>query len=519
MMNCLAQGGSTSPISFVSVTRPLLRILRKQNVTVFLFVNDSLICGQTVAILRRNVQLTLDLFERAGFLINYKKSQLQPTQQMEFLGFSIDSVAYTISLTSEKRTKIHRCVSEILSHPHRPITICRLASIIGKVVATFPCSEEAPLHYRVLDRFKIKCLRENNFKWNKTIVLTKACLQELTWWQRNIRSDVMMKSLQTVDVSAHVYSDSSQHSFGGHYLRHSISSRFSEKQANLSINTKELLAIYYTLSAFAKYLNGLNVLHFCDNSVACFCLFNKGSSDPLRDSITRKIFALAKANNFTVQSCWLSTTQNSWADRLSRLVQNPRTEFTIPDDILKPAIRYLVAWTPEIDLFASFLNHKFPLYCSWKNDPFAVRCNAFLLNWSHYRCFIHSPYNLVDRALKQVQDQKVQRCLILAPLFHTAHWLPKLMEMCHQPPLLLPPDTAKKLYLPWDRSIKHPLARHMRLILADICSTCSLTTEDQKEPLGILQTMCGERVRCGDMPLPRGVGSLSVKRKKLTNMI
>ena len=39
---------------------------------------------------------------------------------------------------------------------------------------------------------------------------------------------------------------------------------FSEKQSSLSINTKELLAIYYGLASFKRHLTAQNILCHCD---------------------------------------------------------------------------------------------------------------------------------------------------------------------------------------------------------------------------------------------------------------
>ena len=160
MFKCLGQGSPISPVSFVSVTRPLTKYLQCHSISIFLFVDDSLLTAPTIACLKANLQLTIDLFEGAGFLLNYKKSQMQPTKQMEFLGFLIDTATYTISLTQDKRKGIFRCITRVLDNPSKPITIRFLATIIGKIVATFPCSHDAPLHYRILDRFKVESQNE-----------------------------------------------------------------------------------------------------------------------------------------------------------------------------------------------------------------------------------------------------------------------------------------------------------------------------------------------------------------------
>ena len=206
------------------------------------------------------------------------------------------------------------------------------------------------------------------------------------------------------------------------------------------------------------------------------------------------------------------------SDTLSHIEQNHRIEFCIPNEILQPAIKMLVSYEIDIDLFASFLSKRFNRYCSFRADPFAVQCNTFLLNWADFNCYIHCPFSLIDRALKQIEDQKVKNCVFLAPLFHTAHWLPKLFEMSKQPPLLLPANTAKKLFLPWDKAVRHPVAKHMRMILADLCSTCFLETKFHQGQLITLRSMDGELHQFTDMPLARGVGSSFAKKRQWTNL-
>ena len=61
---------------------------------------------QNEIILHKNAQLTIDMFKNCGFTINQTKSHLQPTTELEFLGFDINTVKFQISLTSHKRTAI-----------------------------------------------------------------------------------------------------------------------------------------------------------------------------------------------------------------------------------------------------------------------------------------------------------------------------------------------------------------------------------------------------------------------------
>ena len=67
-------------------------------------------------------------------MINTQKSCIVPTQQMEFLGFLFDSVAYTITVTDEKHGSLLKLITSVVNNPTATMTIRHLAKIIGKIV-------------------------------------------------------------------------------------------------------------------------------------------------------------------------------------------------------------------------------------------------------------------------------------------------------------------------------------------------------------------------------------------------
>ena len=83
-----------------------------------------------------------------------KKSILWPTQQMEFLGFTIDSKGMSVSLPTEKREIVQRACRELLLKPSASIR--QVASIIGMLVDTFPGVKYGTLYYRCLEREREK---------------------------------------------------------------------------------------------------------------------------------------------------------------------------------------------------------------------------------------------------------------------------------------------------------------------------------------------------------------------------
>ena len=193
----------------------------------------------------------------------------------------------------------------------------------------------------------------------------------------------------------------------------------------------------------------------------------KGSSDPFRDSLTRRIFDTAKQNSFTIQCVWVQGRQNGKADGLSRKMTdfNPRLEWCIPQKDFNTYMNIL-GLEPDIDLFASHLTFKVDRYCSRMSDPHSFCIDAFTLNWSQFKQpYIFPPFRILSTILKKIQDDDVRNAIVVAPLHPSQAWFPKFMSMCRTPPLLLPKGLARKLYLPWNEKEKHPLSQHLRLIL------------------------------------------------------
>jgi hypothetical protein len=101
------------------------------------------------------------------------------------------------------------------------------------------------------------------------------------------------------------------------------------------------------------------------------------------------------------------------ADRASRHF-NDRTEWELDSKVFNMLCK--VFGTPDIDLFASRLNHKVDTYFSWQADPYSVGTDAFLYNWRNYKlCFAFSPFSLqlVLRVLQKTMGDEAKLILIL----------------------------------------------------------------------------------------------------------
>ena len=147
-------------------------------------IDDSLLVGQSFNSCHRNIADTVTLFTNLGFTIHPVKSVLQPQQKIDFLGFVLDSITMTVTLTAAKAIKVRSACQNSLFK--KTTTIRSVAQVIGFCVSSFPALECAEMHYRHLELDKISALRANKGNFDSIMALSVQSKTALTWWVNNV---------------------------------------------------------------------------------------------------------------------------------------------------------------------------------------------------------------------------------------------------------------------------------------------------------------------------------------------
>ena len=147
-------------------------------------IYDSLLLGETFEICFKNIRATLALLRELGFTIHPEKGVVAPTQQIIFLGFVIDSVKMTITLTGERKQSIYTLCQNILSNYQA--TIRELAQTIVVIVPSFRAVPYGQIYYRESEKCKVQSLARSDGNFDKKAYISEEAANELKWWIRNI---------------------------------------------------------------------------------------------------------------------------------------------------------------------------------------------------------------------------------------------------------------------------------------------------------------------------------------------
>jgi len=122
----------------------VVSMLRKIGVRLIIYLGDILFMAERKQLAIQHAQLVSTTLENLGFVVNYEKSVLIPSPQMEFLGFLVDSTTMTLALPGEKIRKIQREYQKALTVSS--LTLRKLASLIGFLNSSIEAVFEAPFH-------------------------------------------------------------------------------------------------------------------------------------------------------------------------------------------------------------------------------------------------------------------------------------------------------------------------------------------------------------------------------------
>ena len=343
------------------------------------YIDDTYLQQQLFNDALNSLHACKSLFTSLGLLIHPEKSLDIPSQIATVLGFIINSLDMTISLTTEKKTSlIELCHKTMQSNQ---ITIRDLARLNGKLVSSFPGVAYGPLFYRDLEMAKTEALKLNRGNYDSTMVLSDDMKSELQWWVDNLETATCPISNGNPDIV--IDTDASLIGWGAVCNAVTAQGSFTPSDvyyAEGNINVLELLAVKYGLQSFASIIKNRHILVRCDNSTAVSYISNMGGTHSrLCNAVAKEIWLWTMT-----QGVWLTITHipgklNKEADFGSRNF-NDQTEWSL--DLSTSELITKKLGQPEIDLFASYSNAKVACYYSWKPDPGAAHVDAFTVSWS-----------------------------------------------------------------------------------------------------------------------------------------
>ena len=135
-----------SPRTFVKCTMAVLAPLQRKGLRLSTHIYDWLLHGDSPLQVTQHTELVLSHLRALGFTVNLDKSILVPTQRIDFIGVSLDSLSMTARLSQDRLASFQSLLSEF--QLGRTVVYRTCMRLVGTMASALPLVPLGRFHYR-----------------------------------------------------------------------------------------------------------------------------------------------------------------------------------------------------------------------------------------------------------------------------------------------------------------------------------------------------------------------------------
>ena len=236
-------GFSTAPMEFTVVAKEVKLMALQRDVRIHQYLDDSLVRATSHQTCLQHTQTLVALCQELGWLVNKEKSELDPKQVFNFVGYQFDLKEGKVRPTLEHWQALINKIQTILSSP------------VSSPAVHVPDSLE------------------------KVIPVPRSLHPHLRWWMEE--SNVLPgQPLHPLKHALHIFTDASKEGWGAHLNEHIARGTWSLSESKLHIkvvphiNYLELNVVFLALKAFQDLCSN-NVVLVATDTTTLVAYINK----------------------------------------------------------------------------------------------------------------------------------------------------------------------------------------------------------------------------------------------------
>ena len=322
------------------------------------YLDDWLVLSSSEKRAKESIRELLSLCRTLGIVINEKKSDLVPSQPAKYLGMTIDTGAGKVFPSLARVEKFLTVAERFCTMQSPPAQLWQV--VLGHLASLERLVPHGRLRMRSLQWHLKSQWSPESDPPSLPVALPEEARRDLSWWM--VRDHLLVGvRFGTPAPDLHLYSDASSSGWGAHLLDQNVSGVWSAQEKLLHINLLEMKALFLALQAFQEDVAGHHVTAMCDNSrVVAYINKQGGTVSRPQCLLTSRLLRWTESFDVHLEARYLPGESNVLADVLSRRGQVVGTEWSLHPQVAGALLR---AWgNPSIDLFATCLNAKLPLY-------------------------------------------------------------------------------------------------------------------------------------------------------------
>ena len=413
-------GLNTAPQVFTHLGHTVSAYLHRQGFSVIPYLDDWLVHHPDRQVLLRHQALLLNTLDLVGFILNRKKSELDLTQDLQFLRIrlrlDLDSLTPRVQGLGDSCPR----TPSILPQGTKLYSSVPPPGITQLGLGSHPTGSFVPEASSMLFSFT---------RADRPVYATAS-----------IRPYGPCQPTSAMAGATFSYLRNSDPQFSG-----GLYDLYGRLQSGVGPPRGEFQDFGYLgpLRPQAPHqLSGVQSGYVCPAALGPFASGPPGygrhgqfDSSLIRQQAERD-FLWLESQSIGVRARHIPGCLNLIADHLSRPNQPISTEWSLHPEIVNRIFR--VWGTPEIDMFATLSNSHLPLFVSPIPEPRALAVDALSQDWQGRSMYMFPPFPLLNKVLQKLRSTQVAEVILVAPWWPSQSWFPHLLRLCVEHPLVLP---------------------------------------------------------------------------------
>ncbi|PIK45632.1 hypothetical protein BSL78_17512 [Apostichopus japonicus] len=376
-------GLATAPRTFTRVAGAVVAYLRKRGVTLYVYLDDWLVVGNSIGSQQQRPQNAPDP-SRTG-LDREPEEITAITLPDDPVPRGHTGLHHRGSPTLRRKSRgVKATTQQILAHRGSPTGTWLRA--LGLMASLVDIVRLCRLHMRPLQLHLLRSPyrpRQNNAH-----LQVRGGHQHFRWWlDPNNWSSGVPFAIQLPMTS--ITTDASLSGWGAHWSNRTAWGTWSQTERSLHINILEMMAVKRALEAFNDHVQGTITTIFTDNTTVVAYINRQGGTRSERlCRLAWEVITAAEDSGTILRASHIAGKLNVMADALSRGHIDPN-EWSLEQETCDRI--FSIFGRPTIDLFATHKNNKLQTFCSRRFHPLAYHTDAMSLSWDHMDAYIFPP--------------------------------------------------------------------------------------------------------------------------------
>ena len=424
-------GWKASAIIYQTIGMQITSFLRKLDVLTLQYIDDRLVIASDKPDLPHGNINTIsfalvELLSRLGYTLSVKKSKLNPSETVKFLGFFVDSKQMCFHLPLDKK-QTFISLREFIFKSEK-VTVKTLQRFAGKCVSMNLVIRAAKLYCR-----EVNAAISIGIKNSRDIHITGDLRKEIEHWRFLDHWQGVSPWRFELQKQITIATDASLFKYGISVLTGEQQGLqfgdFWENCDDRPIHLKEADAIIKAIKSLGLSVRNHRLDILTDNQSVIAVWENQGGRDKLLNDIMKDLFKLVCENNIDLHLQYISSSLNV-ADAPSRLLSLSDSKLSAEswsrvEERYGPHTVDLMSLDSNVMMTTSGqkLKHFTPA-----PSPLSAGVNLFAQN-IHLESnpYVNPPINIIFPVLSFLKEQRVEKCTFIAPLLDQAPiWLPFL---------------------------------------------------------------------------------------------